>query len=146
MAGVVYHDPVNEVHGAVEKHGEIYSRKYYRDENGKVIGVGKKEVYKVANPRDWKKNPPKGGELDKINRFREASNRVYAILKAANPANNPTPEQVAEYNDYKARFKAQIDGQPDSQAPKNPATNLPKRYLRLDNFIRAIILNGLKNA
>ncbi len=28
----------------------------------------------------------------------------------------------------------------------NPATNLPKRYLRLDNFIRAIILNQLKNA
>ena len=65
---------------------------------------------------------------------------------AANPANNPTPEQIAEYNDYKARFKAQIDGQPDSQAPKNPATNLPKRYLRLDIFIRAIILNQLKNA
>ena len=146
MAGVIYHDPVREVHGAVEKHGEIYRRKYYRDENGKLIGVGKKEVYMVANPRDWKKNPPKGGELDKINRFREACNRAYAILKTANPANNPTPEEVAAYNDYKARFKAQIDGQPDPQAPKEPATNLPRRYLRLDNFIRAIILNQLKNA
>lgn len=146
MAGVVYHDPVNEVHGAVEKHGEIYRRKYYRDENGKVVGVGKKEVYKVANPRNWKKNPPKGGELDKINRFREACNRAYAIIKAANPANNPTPEDIAAYNDYKARFKAQINGQPDPQAPKDPATNLPKRYVRLDNFIRAIILYELKNA
>ena len=146
MAGVIYHDPVREMHGAVEKHGEIYRRKYYRDENGKLVGVGKKEVYTVANPRNWKKNPPKGGELDKINRFREACNRTYAILQAANPANNPTPEELATYNDYKARFQAQLDKQPDQQAPKDPATNLPKRYCRLDNFIRAIILNELKNA
>ena len=31
MARVTYLDPVKEVHGAVEKHGEIYRRKYYRD-------------------------------------------------------------------------------------------------------------------
>ena len=31
MARVTYLDPVREVHGAVEKHGEIYRRKYYRD-------------------------------------------------------------------------------------------------------------------
>ena len=63
MARVTYLDPVKEVHGAVEKHGEIYRRKYYRDENGKLIGVGKKEVYKVANPRDWKKKTHKNPQI-----------------------------------------------------------------------------------
>ena len=63
MARVTYLDPVREVHGAVEKHGEIYRRKYYRDENGKLIGVGKKEVYKVVNPRDWKKKTHKNPQI-----------------------------------------------------------------------------------
>ena len=49
--------PVDELHGAVEKDGAIHRKKKYRDADGKIIGEGRQELYKVVNPRDFQRHP-----------------------------------------------------------------------------------------
>lgn len=153
MAEIIYQDPVKEIRGAVENGGIINRRKVYRDNKGRIIHEGTTEAYAVRNPRNWKKNPPKGEELNKINRFRQACNLTTAILHSATAdiSQLATKEQIdqhnqllKQYNDFQARFLAQLNGKPDPQAPLDPKTNKPKRYFRLDNFIRAMVYQQLK--
>ena len=145
MAEVIYQDPIKEIKGAIAKHGVINRRKVYRDEKGRVIHEGTPEAYRVKHPRDWDKNPPQGEELKKINRFREACHRTTAILRAADPANQPTMEELALYESYNDRFQKQLKRKADPAAPIDPKTGKPKHYYRLDNFIRAMIYQELKS-
>ncbi|MBR1808047.1 MAG: hypothetical protein IJ776_01500 [Paludibacteraceae bacterium] len=146
MAKVVYNEFIKEVHGAVAKGGIVNRRKTYRDENGRAIHEAAPESYKILHPRDWKKNPPQGEELKKLERFREACRLTAEILRAGSPDCNPEPEQIAALNNYKQRFKAQLGKKADPEAPLNPKTGKRKQYYRLDNFIRALILVQLKSA
>ena len=156
MAEVIYQDPVKEIRGALTKHGTINRRKIYRDAMGRVIHEGTSEAYRVCNPRDWKKNPPLGEELKKINRFREACRLTKEIMQAARPdyaddddaassGSTVTDEVREQYNAYRLRYQKQLGRKPDPQAPLDPKTGRPKHYYRLDNFIRAIIYRHLKS-
>jgi len=146
MAEVIYQDPVKEIRGALTKHGTINRRKLYRDEKGRVVHEGTPEAYRVRNPRDWEKNPPQGEELKKINRFREACRLTKEIMQSANPDSTVTDEIRDQYNAYRLRYQQQLGRKPDPQAPRDPKTGRPKHYYRLDNFIRAMIYQDLKNA
>lgn len=145
MAEVIYQDPVKEIRGALAKHGVINRRKLYRDEKGRVIHEGTPEAYRVKHPRDWDKNPPQGEELKKINRFREACCLTKELMQAANPDSTVTDEIREQYNAYRLRYQQQLGRKPDPQAPRDPKTGRPKHYYRLDNFIRAMIYQDLKN-
>jgi len=145
MAEVIYQDPVKEIRGALTKHGTINRRKLYRDEKGRVVHEGTPEAYRVRNQRDWEKNPPQGEELKKINRFREACRLTKEIMQAANPDSTVTDEIRERYIAYRLRYQQQLGRKPDPQAPRDPKTGRPKHYYRLDNFIRAMVYQDLKN-
>ena len=141
--------PVESLHGAVEKDGAIHRKKKYHDADGKIIGEGRQELYKVVNPRDFQRHPQTPAEQAHHERFREASNRAIAIIHAADESTHPSPELMEELSIWQARFKAQListkNSQPDPEAPLDPSTGRGKRYLRLDTFIRAILYHQLKS-
>ena len=64
MAKVNLTHPFAEIHGSIGKDKIINRQKKYRDERGRVIHEGIQEAYAVKHPRDYKKNPPQGEELD----------------------------------------------------------------------------------
>jgi hypothetical protein len=166
MARVVLAKPVIEIHGALEKGGEIINRqKKYRDEHGRVVHEGIQESYAIRHPRDFKKNPPRGAELANITLWTEACRRTSQILQAGQEG-GPTQNQLAVrkiekvsdyytidearaiYEDFRLRFQAQLPNtrgkHADPQAPIDPNTGSGKRYSQLPNFIRAIIFHQLK--
>ena len=119
------------------------------------------EGYAVRNPRDYKKNPPQGAELEHINLFRQACLITKEILDAEKPEETPTisvfpprpkyltkEEALTLLTDYRKRYKAQLPStrgtRPDPQAPIDKPTHSPKRYFRLDNFIRSMVYQSLK--
>lgn len=146
MAKVVYNELVKEVHGAMAKHGNVNRRKVYRDEKGRVIYEAHPETYKIMHPRDWKKKPPQGEELKKIQRFSKACALTKAILNNADPNSLNASISLDTIESYKQRFNRQLGKKADPQAPKDPKTGKLKHYHRLDNFVRALILQQLKTA
>lgn len=162
MTKIKFHAPVSEMNGEFEKgSGIVMRRKKYRAPNGGVLKEGVQESYKIVNPRDYKKNPPKGAELANINLFTESKRLASEILHADGYTDKElavmTPEQRAHVNDlcaqlesYSKRFYEQFK-RPDPEAPfeKNPEPGSMKRrrkqYAKLDNFIQAIIREKLKN-
>ena len=137
------------------------------DSRGRVLCEGKQEMYAIRNPRDFKKNPPKGAELEHHNGWKEACHRTSQILQAAQVGGptesqlfarrlNNTPEYytIEEaktlYLSYWERYNAQLPGKrgkrPDSSASIDQRTGKGKRYSQLPSFIRAIIYNELKTA
>ena len=143
MASTVFNDHVREMHGAYTKDGTIHRRKTFRDSNGKVKGQGVNESYKIMNPRNWKKKPAKGKELEHQLHFQQACAETKRILLAAKPGATPTAEDLAMLRYWKDRFNAQLKkGEPE--APIDPNTHKHKIYLRLDAFIRTCLLRQLK--
>lgn len=151
MAKTVFTPPIQEMHGAYTKDGTIFRRKTFRDSNGNIKGVGVKEAYTIMNPRNWKKKPATGKELEHQLHFRQASAETKRILLAANPeayaaAHDgalPTPEDLATLRYWENRFNAQLKkGEPE--APIDPETNKHKIYIRFDAFIRTCLLRQLK--
>ena len=119
------------------------------------------ESYAVRNPRDYKKNPPQGAELEHINLFRQACLMTKEILDAEKPEETSAgtvfssrpkyltkEEALTLLTDYRKRYKAQLPStrgtRPDPQAPIDKNTHAPKRYFRLDNFIRSMVYQSLK--
>ena len=161
MAKAVLEHPVREIHGALERKGIINRMKKYRSEDGRIIHEGVQESYAVRNPRDYKKNPPQGAELAHLNLFRQACWLTKEILDADQPDETPTvsvlpqrpklltkEEAQALLADYRRRYKAQLPNtrgtHPDPEAPIDKLTLAPKRYFRLDNFIRSMVYQSLK--
>ena len=166
MARVVLAKPVIEIHGALEKGGEIINRqKKYRDEQGRVVREGIQESYAIRHPRDFKKNPPRGAELANITLWTEACRRTSQILQAGQEG-GPTERQLsirkieqvpdyysidearAMYEDFRLRFQNQLPNtrgkKADAAAPIDSNTGQGKRYSQLPNFIRALIFHQLK--
>ena len=133
MAEITFIAPVETIKGKFQNRDKtIFRRKRIFDANGHVIGQLSQEAYIVKNPRDWKKNPPKGAEKQRIDNWTAACQQVQEIKK--------NPELLAQ---WKQRFEAQLThGEPD--APINPRTHSPKIYFRLDCFIRAAIFRKLQ--
>ena len=151
MAQVNYLDPVRDIRGTFQRGGIINRRKQYRDDKGRVINESAPEAYAVRHPRDWKKNPAVGRELECQNRFKAASAEAKRILLAANPeayaaAHNgeqPSEEALAALKMWLDRFQRQLRrAEPD--APVDPKTGRRKRYSRLDAFIRTCLMREMQ--
>lgn len=144
MATFETEHPIKKLRGNIGR--TTHRQKVYRDANGKIVAEAKPEAYAVKNPRDYKKKPAKGAELQNINFFREASLYATDVISAANPNNHPTQEQLDRYNDFSTRFQAQLTGPADHEAPVDPKTKSHKHYKILYNFICALRLQQLKSA
>ena len=147
MAEVIYQDHVQEIRGTLTKNGTIHRRKYYRDANGKIIGASKPEAYQILYPRNWKKNPAKGKELEHQLRFKAACAETKRILMAAKPEKysdyTPTSEDLATLQYWQDRFKAQLQ-KPEPEAPIDPDNGRHKTYSRFDAFILTCLLRVLE--
>lgn len=166
MAKIDLHVAFDHVRGKLNKRDNtVFRQKKYRSVTGKVINYGAQEAYEILNPRDYKKNPPKGTELRNINSFAEASRMTTLIIQSG----KVTDEELAAMPDelraqtedlrrqlaqFKTRFFAQLT-KPDPQAPVLPKTdpqynpnsiNIQRRqYRTLNTFIRAMIVQTLKS-
>ena len=144
MATVQFQDPFRDFHGSTSKNGVIHRHKQFRNNRGKVISEATPEAYVVMNPRDWKKHPATGKELEGQNLFKEAAAQTAQILKAAKPDYTPAPEEIETLRYWQERFDAQLT-KPESDAPIDKNTGNRKSYVRLDAYIRASIYKQLKN-
>ena len=124
--------PVEGITGKLNKKDKtVFRQKFARDSNGAVIRPMKKEVYVIQNPRDWKKNPAKGAEKEKQDRWAEACAKTKAILD--------DPEQRAL---WQQRWQAQLKkAEPD--APMDPHTGKRKIYIKFDCYVRSKIWREL---
>lgn len=151
MAKVNYLDPVRDIRGTFQKGGIINRRKQYRDDKGRIVTESAPEAYAVRHPRDWKKNPATGRELECQNRFKAASAETKRILLAAKPeayaaAHNgslPTEEDLATLHYWQSRFQKQLRRH-EQDAPIDPNTGKHKRYSRLDAFIRTCLMREMQ--
>ena len=124
--------PVESLHGKITKKSKtIFRRKSVYDAEGNVIAQYAQESYVVEHPRDWKKNPPKGAEKQRLDSWTEACQRAKVELKN---------EALAA--EWRKRFEAQLKCA-ESDAPIDPRTRKPKVYTRLDCFVRAAIFRAL---
>ena len=137
MAKIDFTPGIDRAQGALSKGGLITRQKIYRDKRGRVIAYGKQEGYYIANPRNFKRHPMVGKELEYHNFWREVCAQTKEEL--TNPATR---------GQWELRFEAQLwnnqGSQPDPDAPVNPATGAPKRYSQLYAFVRAMIYQRKK--
>ena len=162
MSQIEFYAPVKNMRGEFEKNsGIIMRQKKYRAPNGAVLKVGVQESYKVANPRDFQKNPPQGAELTNMQSFGEISRLTTEIIRSERYTEEElaamtTDERarVAQLREqlqlFRTRFYAQFK-RPDPEAPfqkkLDPGCSTLKRkqYSKLDTFIQAIIREKHKN-
>jgi len=162
MAIVNLEVPFRSMQGSLEEKGIIYRKKQYKDDDGRVIHEGRQEAYAVKRPRDYKKNPPQGAELQHLNLFRQATLMTKEIINSVKPEDAQPQVVIAAHQrphiltreeaqtlfaEYQVRYKAQLPNtrgtRPDPDAPIDKTTHAPKRYFRLDNFIRSILYHHL---
>jgi hypothetical protein len=133
MAQIKFIAPVDTIKGKLQNRDKtIFRRKRIFDAEGHVIGELAQEAYVVHNPRDWKKNPPKGAEKQRIDNWSSACKQASEIRK--------NPDLLAQ---WKRRWEAQLK-QGEADAPIDPTTRKPKIYIRFDCFVRAAIFRSLK--
>jgi hypothetical protein len=126
MATPTYIAPIKGLRGKLNKKDKtVFRQKHTRDANGTIIADMRPEAFVVQHPRDWKKNPAKGTEKAKQERWAEACARTKAILD--------DPEQRALWQE---RWQAQLKNG-DEDAPIDPRTNKPKIYIKFDCYVRA---------
>ena len=124
--------PLDSLHGKISKKSKtVFRRKAVYDENGNVIAQYAQESYVVEHPRDWKKNPPKGAEKQRLDNWTTACQRAKAELR---------DEALAAQ--WRQRFEAQLK-HGEADAPMDPKTHKPKIYSRFDFFVRAAIFRSL---
>lgn len=153
MAGFKPIRIVEDITGKLNKSDDVvFRRKIYRDEQGRIMGLGKREAYRIDHPRDWEKNPATGAELAKIERWRESCQRSHLIFRPEEQIladETLTDEQkqqaLATRRAYKERFDAQRR-KGEADAPIDKKTHRRKTYQRFDTFVRAVILRELQAA
>lgn len=124
--------PVESLHGKITKKSKtVFRRKCAYDENGNIIAQYAQESYVVEHPRDFKKNPPKGAEKQRLDNWTIACQR----------AKNELKNEVLAAN-WKQRFLEQLK-HPEADAPIDPNTHKPKVYTRFDCYVRAAIFREL---
>lgn len=124
--------PVEGITGKLNKKDKtVFRQKFAYDSNGRVICPMKKEVYVVRNPRDWNKNPAKGAEKEKLDRWAEACAQTKAIL-----------DDPALRSQWEQQWQAQLKkAEPD--APIDPRTKKQKIYIKFDCYVRSKVWRGL---
>lgn len=132
MAELVYTPLVEKTKGALSKRGIITRQKTYRDARGRIIAYGKQEGYLIDRPRDFKRHPMQGKELEHHNLWRDICYQAKTELAE--------PELRAQ---WELRFNAQLPytkgTHPDPQAPIDKSTGAQKRYVQLYAFTRAML-------
>ena len=133
MAEITFIAPVETIKGKLQNRDKtIFRRKRVFDADGRVIGQLAQEAYVVKNPRDWKKNPPKGAEKQRIDNWTAACKQTAEIRKY--------PELLAQ---WKQRWETQLN-KPEADAPMDKKTGKPKIYIRFDGYVRATIFRELQ--
>ena len=132
MAEVTFIAPVAKIEGKLnQKDKTVFRKKVARDDQGRVIAEMKQEVYVVQHPRDWKKNPAKGAEKLKQERWAEASAKTKAILD--------NPELRSQ---WELQWQAQLK-KAEADAPIDPRTKRRKIYIKFDCYVRSKVWRGL---
>ena len=132
MAEVTFIAPVAKIEGKLnQKDKTVFRKKVARDDQGRVIAEMKQEVYVVQHPRDWKKNPAKGAEKAKQERWAEASAKTKAILD--------NPELRSQ---WEQQWQAQLK-KAETDAPIDPRTKRRKIYIKFDCYVRSKVWRGL---
>ena len=146
MAKVYYSPGIERTTGALDgtKHELITRQKHLHAPDGSLSKVCKTEAYLQKHKRDYEYNPPQGGELAHLQHFGEAAKRTTALISAFKFPDTASDEQRALLDQFQRRFKSQLKGKPDPQAPLDKSGK-QKNYYRFDNFIRAMIYQELKN-
>ena len=124
--------PVEGITGKLNKKDKtVFRQKFAHDSNGRVICPMKKEVYVVQNPRDWKKNPARGAEKEKLDRWKEACAKTKAIL-----------DDSELRSQWEQQWQAQLKkAEPD--APIDPRTKKRKIYIKFDCYVRSKVWREL---
>lgn len=136
MARTEFINLVDELHGRAakqDKNGGVFRRKYYRDEKGRIIGKGTKEVYYIVHPRDYDKNPLQGEQLANVSAFSQA------VIAGQKERENP--ERLAY---WKERWHKQLE-KGETDAPIDPKTGRHRIYRRLDVFIQSVLQREIKS-
>ena len=132
MAELFYNPAIEKTEGALSKGGLITRQKIFRDSRGRIIAYGKQEGYYIVNPRNFRRHPMRGKELEYHNLWRDI------CLQAKNEL--AEPELRAK---WELRFNDQLPytkgTEPDPQAPTDKTTGAQKRYVQLYAFTRAMI-------
>ena len=138
MAKVSFTPGIDGTAGALSKQGIITRQKTYRDARGRIIAYGKQEGYFIAHPRDFKRDPMQGKELEHHNLWRDVCRQAKTELA--------DPELRSQWEE---RFYAQLPSTkgtlPDPMAPIDPAIGAQKRYVQLYAFTRAMIYQERKS-
>jgi len=124
--------PVDEITGAVGTRKDcVCRRKHYKIDGGPTI-EGKKELYKVCNPRDYKNTPQVGAEKESSMAFSQARQLRIKVQ-------TEMPELLEK---WKAAFLRQLQT-PDEDSPMNK-NGKRKMYVKLDNYMETKIrLRGM---
>jgi hypothetical protein len=145
MAKIFYSAGIDLTTGALDSDHQLITRqKHLHAPDGAVTKECKPEAYLQKNKRDYDYTPPKGAELAHLQHFGEAAKRTTALMHAFKFPDTATDEQRTLLDSFRRRFEAQVDGNPDPQAPLMKDGH-QKRYYRFDNFIRAMIYQDLKS-
>ena len=132
MAELFYNPAIEKTEGALSKGGLITRQKIFRDKRGRIIAYGKQEGYYIVNPRNFKRHPMKGRELEYHNLWRDI------CLQAKQQLADPEQRTL-----WEVRFNAQLPytkgTSPDPQAPTDKTTGAKKRYIQLYAFTRAML-------
>ena len=111
MARVKWIAPIEHFEGKLNsKDKVVFRQKKVRDSKGRIIGVMAQEAYVVHDPRDWKKNPAKGAEKEKLDRWKEACALTKTIL-----------DDLQERSQWEKRWQAQLR-KAEVDAPIDPKT------------------------
>jgi len=124
--------PVDEITGAVGTRKDcVCRRKHYKiDDQGHTV-EGKKELYKVCNPRDYKKDPQVGAEKASSEAFSQARQLRIKVQ-------TEMPELLEK---WRAAFLHQLKT-PDADSPMVHGRR--KMYVKLDNYMETKIrLRGM---
>ena len=132
MAELFYNPAIEKTEGALSKGGLITRQKIFRDSRGRIIAYGKQEGYYIVNPRNFRRHPMRGKELEYHNLWRDI------CLQAKN--------ELAD-SELRARWELRFNAQlpftkgthPDPQAPTDKTTGAKKRYVQLYAFTRAML-------
>ena len=132
MAKLFYNPAIEKTEGALSKGGLITRQKIFRDSRGRIIAYGKQEGYYIVNPRNVRRHPMRGKELEYHNLWRDI------CLQAKN--------ELAD-SELRARWELRFNAQlpftkgthPDPQAPTDKTTGAKKRYVQLYAFTRAML-------
>ena len=138
MATIYHTSHIKKVIGAHSKDGLVERQKHFFDYDGNLTKVGKLEGY-IPNPRNYVANPITPGEHANQQAFGNNSHQAQEFIDAWKN-NTPLPEKKQAFLDeIKARFRAQLNGNPDRIAKPDKLGNYHP-YVRPDNFIRAVLL------